>query len=108
MSQESSAPETSLRPVLRPTAPATSLRPVLRPTAPPTSLRPVLRGQDQPLREKYAPENFERKLLSPDAFQFFNGLGVMEREGKKQGIETLDPRGIRRINNFAMERSTMT
>ncbi len=111
MSQESSAPETSLRPVLRPTAPATSLRPVLRPkesSAPETSLRPVLRGQDQTLREKYAPENFERELLSPDAFQFFNGLGVMEREGKKQGIETLDPRGIRRINNFAMERSTMT
>jgi len=70
-------------------------------------LRPVLRGQDQTLREKYAPENFERNLLSPDAFQYFNGLGVMEREGKKQGIETLDPRGIRRINNFAMERSTM-
>jgi len=111
ISQESSAPETSLRPVLRPTAPATSLRPVLRPkesSAPETSLRPVLRGQDQTLREKYAPENFERNLLSPDAFQFFNGLGVMEREGKKQGIETLDPRGIRRINNFAMERSTMT
>ena len=109
ISQESSAPETSLRPVLRPTAPATSLRPVLRPkesSAPETSLRPVLRGQDQTLREKYAPENFERNLLSPDAFQFFNGLGVMEREGKKQGIETLDPRGIRRINNFAMERST--
>jgi len=107
MRQESSAPETSLRPVLRPTAPSTSLRPVLRPTAPSTSLRPVLRGQDQPLREKYAPENFEKNLLSPDAFQYFNGLGVMEREGKKQGIETLDPRGIRRINNFAMERSTM-
>ena len=110
MRQESSAPETSLRPVLRPTAPSTSLRPVLRPeesSAPETSLRPVLRGQDQPLREKYAPENFEKNLLSPDAFQYFNGLGVMEREGKKQGIETLDPRGIRRINNFAMERSTM-
>ena len=111
MRQESSAPETSLRPVLRPTAPSTSLRPVLRPeessSAPETSLRPVLRGQDQTLREKYAPENFERNLLSPDAFQYFNGLGVMEREGKKQGIETLDPRGIRRINNFAMERSTM-
>ena len=110
MRQESSAPETSLRPVLRPTAPSTSLRPVLRPeetSAPETSLRPVLRGQDQTLREKYAPENFERNLLSPDAFQYLNGLGVMEREGKKQGIETLDPRGIRRINNFAMERSTM-
>jgi len=110
MRQESSAPKTSLRPVLRPTAPSTSLRPVLRPeetSAPETSLRPVLRGQDQTLREKYAPENFERNLLSPDAFQYLNGLGVMEREGKKQGIETLDPRGIRRINNFAMERSTM-
>ena len=110
MRQETSAPETSLRPVLRPTAPSTSLRPVLRPeetSAPETSLRPVLRGQDQTLREKYAPENFERNLLSPDAFQYLNGLGVMEREGKKQGIETLDPRGIRRINNFAMERSTM-
>jgi len=97
MRQESSAPETSLRPVLRSE----------ESSAPETSLRPVLRGQKQTLREKYAPENFERNLLSPDAFQYFNGVSVMERDGKKQGIETLDPRGIRRINNFAMERSTM-